>query len=313
MDRTEVGPMPRLVPDGRTPSETPGIVQDDVSHDASGIPLYVGFEGDATHGYHDVLGHWHEGVELVRVLEGEVDLQVNDASHHLSPGDVCFVNRHQLHLVSSSGSAGSRSCVVVIDPSLLTRNQEIYDAYIAPLLEDDAFTHLHSPQGRGMTAELCQIIDEMSHLQQTRPPAYELLLVAHVHLLFQRLFLARASAGERAQRTDADLRSQRRMASYVYEHFSERVTLDDIAAAGGVSRSKATKMFNRYLGQPPVAFLNKYRLEMGCRLLRDSDEPISRIAHSCGFSQPSYFNRLFLREYGCTPSQYRARSRRDGR
>ncbi|MCR5273137.1 MAG: AraC family transcriptional regulator, partial [Lachnospiraceae bacterium] len=56
-------------------------------------------------------------------------------------------------------------------------------------------------------------------------------------------------------------------------------------------------------------FLNSYRLEMGSKLLVNSDEPISYIANACGVGEQSYFNRMFMKEFGCTPLEWR-KSRR---
>ena len=98
---------------------------------------------------------------------------------------------------------------------------------------------------------------------------------------------------------------QRKMVQYIYKNFSDRITLDEISNAGGVSRSKCCRVFKQYLQQSPVDFLNLYRLEVSCRLLRDTKESISVVAQLCGFGQQSYYNRLFLRKYNCTPKEYR--------
>ena len=95
------------------------------------------------------------------------------------------------------------------------------------------------------------------------------------------------------------------MAEYIHNHYDEAISLDDIALAGNVSRSQASKLFNQYAKLSPISYLNTYRLELSRDLLRNSDDAISVIALKCGFSEQSYYNRLFLREYGCTPLEYR--------
>ena len=64
-------------------------------------------------------------------------------------------------------------------------------------------------------------------------------------------------------------------------------------------------IFKEYLHQPPIDFLNKYRLKVSGYLLTHTQSSITEIALSCGFNHLSYFSKIFLREYGCTPTEYR--------
>ena len=50
---------------------------------------------------------------------------------------------------------------------------------------------------------------------------------------------------------------------------------------------------------------HNYRLQMSAEKLVTTSKQITEIAYACGFGQPSYFNRLFLKEYNMTPNQYR--------
>ena len=102
-----------------------------------------------------------------------------------------------------------------------------------------------------------------------------------------------------------DRQLQRKMVSYIFSHFAERLTLEEIAASGRVSRSKCCLIFKKYLGESPIDFVNSYRLEKSCLELRNTTQSITEIALNCGFNHSSYFTKLFCRKYGCTPSEYR--------
>ena len=64
------------------------------------------------------------------------------------------------------------------------------------------------------------------------------------------------------------------------------------------------------MGTSFVEYLNDYRLLMAARMLISTEETVTEIARLSGFDQPSYFNRLFRRKYGMTPSQYRQKGDR---
>ena len=150
-----------------------------------------------------------------------------------------------------------------------------------------------------------QLVDEITELHKSQPDAWELTIIGLLHLMFQKIHLAYTTSAGELEPLDADAALQRRMSTFIYSHYSEKITLDDIAAAGAVSRSKCSKVFKQYLHKSPIDFLNLYRLEVATRLLKNTRESISSISSSCGFGQQSYFNRMFGRTYGCTPREYR--------
>ena len=104
-----------------------------------------------------------------------------------------------------------------------------------------------------------------------------------------------------------DLSIQRNMISYIYQNYAQKLSLNDIAAAGSICRSKCCRIFKKYLNKTPIDFLNAYRLEVSTRLLTDTAMSITEIALSCGFQSPSYYAELFQHHKGCTPSHYRTR------
>ncbi len=97
----------------------------------------------------------------------------------------------------------------------------------------------------------------------------------------------------------------RRAVSYVLAHYCEEVRLDDLLRLTGMSRATFARQFHRHAGKPFSTFLNQVRLQAVCRALLETGEPISTIAFSHGFNHLSFFNRLFQRELGSSPRQYR--------
>lgn len=276
-----------------------------VRYEQAGVPLYIKEEGESTNVRHDALMHWHEGVELIHVLAGGMRCFINDIELDLQPGDFCFINSGQMHVADSGAHGDYRANIVILDPTLLTRNDTVFAQYIKPIVDNEDFSHFHLLASTSSAIELCRLVDEISELQTNKPPAYELTVIGLLHLAFTRIYLAYTAEDATFYPSAHDASTQRRMNQYIYDHFSEKVTLDDIAAAGNVSRSKCSKVFKHYLQKSPIDFLNLYRLEVASRLLKTTDESVSRIATACGFSQQSYFDRQFGRTYGCTPREYR--------
>jgi AraC-like DNA-binding protein len=84
-------------------------------------------------------------------------------------------------------------------------------------------------------------------------------------------------------------------------------TLDGLAGAVGSSRSVIAKRFDRFIGGSPMAYLTRWRLELGARQLRASTKPVIQIAAEVGYESEAAFNRAFKRTFGLPPGQYRRR------
>lgn len=251
------------------------------------------------------LSHWHDAVEVVSVTRGHLLCQTNEQTFELAKGDLCFINRQQLHRLIADGGAEGRGRTLVMGSSLLTPSPQIREAYVRPVLEDPTFGHIMLPGHRASTARIRELIDDVELLLRERPTAFELEVAARCHQLFRQLYCALAARDGAAELVDANVATVKLMISFIRERYAEDVQLEDIARAGAVSRSTCSRLFKRYTGRSPVGYLIDYRLEMGAARLRSGSEPVAAVAAACGFSQQSYFTRMFQRAYGMTPSAYR--------
>ena len=102
-----------------------------------------------------------------------------------------------------------------------------------------------------------------------------------------------------------DIRRWKKLLYYIEEHYPERITLEMLADVAGLSPKYLCRAFARLTGKTPLAYLNEYRLDCACEMLRNTDETILSIAMSCGFNDQSYFVKHFRQSRGITPGTYR--------
>ncbi len=267
------------------------------------LPIFLQRESFVGHVMHSEMSHWHDHIEIVVVDKGTVSCKATGASFPLYKGDVCFINRRQLHQIESVKEDGAYT-VMIIGTALLSQNSLVYEKFIRPILEDGCFSHIRFEGNDSPAARITELVTRASAVDIEKVPGYEMDLIAIVHLILRQIYLAYISV-PRIQIPNVNAQIQQRMAEYIYGHYAETLSLDDISAAGRVSRSQCSKLFKQYTGLSPISFLNKHRLELSREALRSTLDPISVIALNCGFSDQSYYNRLFVREYGITPMTYR--------
>jgi AraC-like DNA-binding protein len=82
-------------------------------------------------------------------------------------------------------------------------------------------------------------------------------------------------------------------------------TVDELAAAVGLSRSSLAQRFTDYLGQPPIQYLTRWRLTIAAQRLRNEKTALARIAADSGYDSEAAFNRAFKRALGTTPAAWR--------
>jgi AraC-like DNA-binding protein len=106
----------------------------------------------------------------------------------------------------------------------------------------------------------------------------------------------------------AALQDQRltRAVTSVIERPGARHSLQDLAAAAGMSRSSFAARFSQVFGQSPLEFVSKVRLRNAAHLLSRTDLPIKVIATSVGYGSRSHFSRAFSAAYGVDPTTYRS-------
>jgi AraC family transcriptional regulator, alkane utilization regulator len=85
-------------------------------------------------------------------------------------------------------------------------------------------------------------------------------------------------------------------------------TVDQLAKQVGLSRSALGERFNELIGAPPMQYLTRWRTSLAARQLRETRDPILRIATDVGYESEAAFNRAFKREFGLPPAAWRKRA-----
>ena len=82
-------------------------------------------------------------------------------------------------------------------------------------------------------------------------------------------------------------------------------TVAELAREAGLSRTVLSERFRHFLGEPPMAYLTRWRLRLGARALTSSSHSVAQVAFDVGYESEAAFNRAFKREYGLPPARYR--------
>lgn len=281
-----------------------------VRYDEIGIPLSIREGLLSAYPNHRALCHWHEDIEWVYIRSGQMNYYMNGKRVLLNTGEALMVNSRQMHYGYSENGQDCDFIRILCHPKIFITNSVLYQSYIAPVLSNPSLEYLHLKPEFPEDAEALQLLPEILRIKKEHPAAYEIEAAALLSLLWCRLLRSHPMMPNEAaaKPKEPDLLVQRDMVSYIYSHYSESINLDEIAAAGKVCRNKCCQIFRRYLNQSPIDFLNHYRLEVSCHLLNNTKLSIAEICTACGFNHQSYYSKIFLRTYSCSPRDFRKRT-----
>ncbi|MFE4516417.1 AraC family transcriptional regulator [Kitasatospora sp. NPDC056783] len=95
----------------------------------------------------------------------------------------------------------------------------------------------------------------------------------------------------------------------IHEAPSAAWTVESLAARAGLSRAAFARRFTALVGEPPMAYLTRWRMTTAARLLRESEAPLTAVAARTGYGSEYAFAKAFKREFGLAPGGYRRGSR----
>jgi AraC-like DNA-binding protein len=96
-----------------------------------------------------------------------------------------------------------------------------------------------------------------------------------------------------------------RTLAVLHDRPGEDWTVERLAATVHVSRATLARRFTQYVGEPPLSYLTRWRIELAARRLRGTTLPAAAIAREVGYTSEYAFNRAFVRLRGCPPGRYR--------
>lgn len=272
-----------------------------ISYDEPGIPLYIRKGMLSAYPGYRAFCHWHEDMEVIYIIDGAMEYYVNGNYLNLVPGDTLIVNSGRLHYgYSSTGSECNFYCYL-FHSTLIAANKKLMQKYIAPVTQTTQTDYWLFHKDELINQIILAIYDK----KEFHSDSYELEVLELFHQLWKYLFQHTSAKQVNENSSDAELIAQRNMVSFIYQNMSGPLSLDTIAASGNVCRSKCCQIFRHHLGQPPMDFVNAYRLECSKQLLESTSLSITEICTSCGFNHLSYFSKQFQLKYGCSPREYR--------
>lgn len=150
------------------------------------------------------------------------------------------------------------------------------------------------------------LLEQILKLEQERADSRELLENSLLHQLVTAFLTFRASSASQGSGTLPKLQEIRQ---YLDEHYTEKLSLDELANRFYISKYHMSREFKKAFGTTLVSYLTAQRITRAKEMLRFTDLQIETIARECGIEDNSYFNKVFQKAEGITAREYRRKWR----
>lgn len=146
-------------------------------------------------------------------------------------------------------------------------------------------------------------LEVVRHAQSLRPRRQLRAMNA-----LERVLLEADGLNPRHRRADHDPRIEKAL-EVIQERFAASPSLESIARAAGLSRTRFTELFHRQVGESPRRYVEKLRLQHARQLWEYGRLTLGEIAERLNYSSPFYLSLRFKREFGASPATYRRKNR----
>lgn len=252
--------------------------------------------------------HWHDELEIVVILSGEVSVFVAGCELNLKAGEGYFANSGILHSAELHSNTGRQHCMVFSPRVVASPDDIIWNTYVSPILSHENLPFIKLTPEIPWQKDILSLSEKAWLSGAHEKTDYALTVRSSLSRIASLMVHNIGTESEHpfSSKTQRDELRIKKTLYYIETHYSEQITIDDIAASADISVSTLLRLYHDVLHTTPIQYVLKYRLEqIRDELSIEPDSFIAEIAYSCGFNDISYFNRCFLKAYGETPSSYR--------
>lgn len=259
------------------------------------------YQIDKTHSRYEMSAHWHNEIELIRVLDGELHVRLNNNTYTVRKNEIIFVNSETVHQASPVNCV--YECIVFHLDFIPALN--IGTVYLVERLKNHEY--IIDEYNTDNDSPFAKAINTLFTLMAAKSSGYKFKVIGAIYNLLGEIVdlhkYHTAESGSLAE--DRNVSKLKIVLSYIRNNYDTNITLQDMAQTAEMSPKYFCYFFREMTTKTPVEYLNLYRIEKASSKLMKTDMSVTDIAFSCGFNDLSYFIKTFKAIKGITPAKYR--------
>ena len=260
------------------------------------------YEIDEHHPRYEMVSHWHTELEMIHILNGEMNVRLNNSTYTAKQNDILFVNPEIIHAATPDEC---RYECIVFDISYLSSAFEGSRYFFEGLLNNEYFINEYIPFD---DSEIHTLVRNVFNLMKNKSSGYKFKVIGEMYKMFGEIIdshLYSNITGVTELGADKNMHKLKNVLVFMRDNYDKPISLSDMADAADMSSKYFCYFFKEMTRKSPVEYLNTYRVEKAARKLITSDISVTDVAFACGFNDLSYFIKTFKAYKGVTPARFR--------
>ncbi len=241
----------------------------------------------------DSVGHIGKNDLFFWVVDGECFLTVDSQNFLVKPGQLAYLPKGKKRVYTHTSS---RFVMYEMAFSATNGKENLMD--ILGLTEQNFVVDIPDRE------EMNRLFSASMRKEMYKDPLYDIGWCTNL------MSIIRIYTAQRRKQNDNDSLLLRPVIEYMNENVNKSVTTAELAALVYMQPTYFIKRFKHNYGLPPINYFNRMKMYKAMGILAGSDLPIEDVASMLGFSDASYFSRLFKKHCNVTPSEYRSEFRK---
>ncbi|KJU71132.1 AraC family transcriptional regulator [Clostridium baratii] len=252
------------------------------------------------HSRYNMPYHWHTECEIIRILEGEFILFIDEDKIVARKNDLLFIHGGIFH------GGLPNNCIyecIVFDMKLLLKDNHACTKQIYDIINHNKVIAPKLPSNIKDLNTCCTSLFESMRLKNI---GYEFITQGSLYYLIgaileNKLYMKNDN---HTKKTKERFLQFKNVITLIENEYQNPLTLEDLSRASGMSPKYFCRFFHEMSNKTPIEYLNYYRIEIACEKLLATELSITEIALNCGFNDVSYFIKTFKKYKGLTPKKY---------
>ncbi|MFD2613465.1 helix-turn-helix domain-containing protein [Paenibacillus gansuensis] len=247
--------------------------------------------------------HYHKELEILLVLAGKLDVEVEEEHYSLSAGDIVLIGASQLHRDRSIGHL----VYIVLQFDI----QEFFDQNTMQYIR--RFSDPKHPlselnyiigQNADVKKTLVNCITDIHRESRTKEEGYEIAVNIRIKQILLTL-LRNDRQHSLSRRDDFDLVRLKPVLDYIEANIDGKVQVEEASKVANISYYYFVKYFKKVVGMSFTEYVNYKKIKRAERLLLTKDMSIALVGEEIGMPNMAHFYKIFKKYNDCSPNEFR--------
>ncbi|QEN05290.1 AraC family transcriptional regulator [Thiospirochaeta perfilievii] len=245
--------------------------------------------------------HWHEHLELIFMLSGELMLTCNAQKIHGKTNDLLILNPNDLHHLHSITAKVEYYCIIFDLKMIKSLTTDLGDLdFLLPLSENKIIFDTQSKSTQDINRCLVRLVREYNGDNLAKPLIVKSLLMEMVSLLFTQCKYTK----QEQEKRNSSIKLIQNILLYLNKNYNKSVDISVLAKNFNISYHHLCHLFKDYTNMSIIKYLSEIRIEKSLRYLEETSKSITEISALVGYEDSNYFSRVFKKIMHKTPREY---------